>query len=202
MNKELNGALAVETQHSPIAIAAMSETKSDCLAFGTVNTVEFTDGGFTIETWLPPSRGDGKWRHFGVERKPTGVLKHYVDGSSVYPFYSYISTALELFNKTMNENSHVASVLSASTFADAVAKLAKLDNTEARSVAEALLARIHMTHDECVERFEAWARPNGYDLRRNKILGHYANVDTTRAFEGFMAFAGKPLNFSKYRGNE
>lgn len=105
----------------------------------------------------------------------------------------------DLPSKTMNENPHVASVLSAETFADAAAKLAKLSNPEARDVAEALLARVHITYDECVERFEAWARPNGFDLRRNKVLGHYASLDTTRAFQGFMAFAGRRISFSKYR---
>lgn len=35
--------------------------------------------------------------------------------------------------------------------------------------------------------FEAWARPNGYDLRRNDVLGHYSSIDTSRAWSGFRA---------------
>ena len=37
------------------------------------------------------------------------------------------------------------------------------------------------------EAFEAWARPNGYDLRRNDVLGHYSSIDTSRAWSGFRA---------------
>ena len=37
------------------------------------------------------------------------------------------------------------------------------------------------------EAFEAWARPNGYDLRRNDVLGHYSSLDTSRAWAGFRA---------------
>lgn len=37
------------------------------------------------------------------------------------------------------------------------------------------------------EAFEAWARPNGYDLRRNDVLGHYSSIDTSRAWDGFRA---------------
>ena len=37
------------------------------------------------------------------------------------------------------------------------------------------------------ETFEAWARPNGYDLRRNDVLGHYSSIDTSRAWAGFRA---------------
>ena len=37
--------------------------------------------------------------------------------------------------------------------------------------------------------FEAWARPVGFYLTRNEILGHYANIDTTRAWEGWQARA-------------
>ena len=37
------------------------------------------------------------------------------------------------------------------------------------------------------ERFEAWARPGGYDLRRNELLGHYSSLDTLRAWEGWQA---------------
>ena len=36
-------------------------------------------------------------------------------------------------------------------------------------------------------RFEAWARPGGYNLRRNEVLGHYSNIDTLRAWEGWQA---------------
>lgn len=35
--------------------------------------------------------------------------------------------------------------------------------------------------------FELWARPNGYDLRRNDVLGHYSSIDTSRAWSGFRA---------------
>lgn len=37
--------------------------------------------------------------------------------------------------------------------------------------------------------FEAWARPHGYDLRRNAVLGHYSSLDTLRAWEGWQARA-------------
>lgn len=37
------------------------------------------------------------------------------------------------------------------------------------------------------EAFEGWARPNGYDLRRNDVLGHYSSIDTSRAWSGFRA---------------
>lgn len=37
------------------------------------------------------------------------------------------------------------------------------------------------------EAFEAWARPHGYDLRRNDVLGHYSSIDTSRAWAGFRA---------------
>jgi len=42
--------------------------------------------------------------------------------------------------------------------------------------------------DERAE-FEAWARPNGYDMRRNDVLGHYSSIDTLRAWTGWQARA-------------
>ena len=42
------------------------------------------------------------------------------------------------------------------------------------------------------EAFEAWARPNGYDLRTNAILGHYSSIDTLRAWNGWQARASLP----------
>ena len=42
--------------------------------------------------------------------------------------------------------------------------------------------------DERAE-FEVWARPNGYDMRRNDVLGHYRSIDTLRAWTGWQARA-------------
>ena len=42
------------------------------------------------------------------------------------------------------------------------------------------------------EAFEAWARPNGYDLRTNAILWHYSSIDTLRAWNGWQARASLP----------
>lgn len=78
---------------------------------------------------------------------------------------------------------------------------------EAKSRREATLHVCHLKDAVCSERpsswcdkcpkrpaaqtereaFEAWARPNGYDLRRNDVLGHYSSIDTSRAWDGFRA---------------
>lgn len=40
--------------------------------------------------------------------------------------------------------------------------------------------------------FEVWARPHGYDIRRNAVLGHYSSIDTLRAWNGWQARASLP----------
>lgn len=69
----------------------------------------------------------------------------------------------------------------------------------ARAIEQAVLAKLQPAQagelpDEW-EAFEAWARPNGYDLRRNDVLGHYSSLDTSRAWAGYRAAlaARKPL---------
>jgi hypothetical protein len=39
------------------------------------------------------------------------------------------------------------------------------------------------------DEFEAWAKPRGFDLRKNEMLGHYSSMDTFRAWEGWKGHA-------------
>ena len=59
--------------------------------------------------------------------------------------------------------------------------------------------QVHATVDERAE-FEVWARPNGYDMRRNDVLGHYRSIDTLRAWTGWQARAALQSPSPKTKG--
>lgn len=65
----------------------------------------------------------------------------------------------------------------------------KIRLKECPATGEVLLATTEPVPASQTEResFETWARPHGYDLRRNDVLGHYSSLDTSRAWSGFRA---------------